>query len=50
MVKRRTILPHCPQPPVEQDPDLALLVERHHAEWFVAEGDVPGTEIHEIPT
>ncbi|MGH9202606.1 MAG: GNAT family N-acetyltransferase, partial [Vicinamibacterales bacterium] len=26
--------------------EQALLVERHHAEWFVAEGAVPGTEVH----
>jgi GNAT superfamily N-acetyltransferase len=49
MVRRRTIPSHCPQPPVEQDLDLSLLVERHHAECFVAEGEVPGTEIHEDP-
>jgi GNAT superfamily N-acetyltransferase len=24
----------------------ALLVERHHADWFVAEGLVPGAEVH----
>ena len=46
MANRRCALPRCP-PPVEQDLDLALLVERHHAEWFVAEGAVHGTEIHE---
>ena len=26
--------------------EQALLVERHHAEWFVAEGAVPGAEVH----
>lgn len=36
----------CARPPAEQDLDGALLVERHHAEWFVAEATVAGTEIH----
>jgi ribosomal protein S18 acetylase RimI-like enzyme len=26
--------------------EQALLVERHHAEWFIAEGAIPGTEVH----
>jgi ribosomal protein S18 acetylase RimI-like enzyme len=26
--------------------EQALLVERHHAEWFLAEGTVPGAEVH----
>jgi ribosomal protein S18 acetylase RimI-like enzyme len=47
MANRRVVASHCPQSLIEQDLDLALLVERHHAECFVAEGAVPGTEIHE---
>jgi ribosomal protein S18 acetylase RimI-like enzyme len=32
--------------PAEPNLERALLVERHHAEWFLAEGAVPGAEIH----
>jgi predicted N-acetyltransferase YhbS len=33
--------------PIEgQKMEQTLLVERHHAEWFVAEGMVPGVEVH----
>lgn len=32
--------------PAEQNLEHALLVERHHAEWFLAERVVPGAEIH----
>ena len=32
--------------PAEPNLEHALLVERHHAEWFLAEGVVPGAEIH----
>jgi ribosomal protein S18 acetylase RimI-like enzyme len=49
MARPRIVASHCRQPPIERDLDLALLVERHHAECFVAEGSVPGTEIHEDP-
>jgi GNAT superfamily N-acetyltransferase len=46
MAKRRTTSSCCPQPAAEQDLDGALLVERHHAEWFAAEAFVAGTEVH----
>ena len=39
----------CAQPLARPDLDAALLVERHHAEWFVAEGSVAGTEVHTDP-
>ena len=45
MAKRRTASSCC-EPPTEQDLDRALLVERHHAEWFAAEASVAGTEVH----
>ena len=45
MAKRRTASSCC-EPPIEQDLDRALLVERHHAEWFAAEASVAGTEVH----
>jgi len=32
--------------PAEPNREHALLVERHHAEWFLAERVVPGAEIH----
>lgn len=35
-----------PPAPSVVNTDQALLVERHHAEWFVAEGTVPGVEVH----
>lgn len=46
MAKGRTASSRCAQPPAEQDLDGALLVERHHAEWFAAEACVAGTEVH----
>ena len=38
-------LRRCPDPGV-LDHEQALLVERHHAEWFLAERMVPGAEVH----
>jgi GNAT superfamily N-acetyltransferase len=36
----------CDLPITEPQLTQSLLVERHHAEWFVAEGMVPGVEVH----
>ena len=49
MAKRRMMSSCCAQPLARPDLDAALLVERHHAEWFVAEGSVAGTEVHTDP-
>jgi predicted N-acetyltransferase YhbS len=46
MATRRTASSCCARPLAEQDLDGALLVERHHAEWFAAEASVAGTEVH----
>ena len=42
------VRPRCP-PSGERDDALALLVEEHHAEAFIAEGSVPGVEVHQDP-
>ena len=46
MATRRIASSRCAHPLAEPDLDAAVLVERHHAEWFVAEASVAGTEVH----